>query len=81
LQAKPFADKTPHYAKQNFYAASLAASAYQHQPQFAAFRANNNLPFKSYTEFGKDEQMERRALIEALVSRVWSPERLKEVAA
>lgn len=81
LQAKPFADKTPHYAKQNFYAASLAASAYQHQPQFAAFRMNNNLSFKSYIVFGKDQQMERRTLIEALVNRVWSPERLKEVAA
>jgi len=42
---------------------------------------NNNLSFKSYIVFGKDQQMERRTLIEALVNRVWSPERLKEVAA
>ena len=34
LQAKPFDQKRVHYAKQNFYAASLDASAYQHQPQF-----------------------------------------------
>ena len=81
LQAKSFPEKTPHYAKQNFYAASLSASAYQHQPQFAAFRSNNNLPFRSYDVFGKNQQMERRALVEALVNRVWSPERLKEVAA
>jgi uncharacterized protein with ParB-like and HNH nuclease domain len=79
LQAKCFTDKTPHYAKQNFYAASLATSAYQHQPQFEAFRTKDNLPFKSYGVFGKTQQMERRDLVEALVNQVWSPERLKEV--
>lgn len=80
LQAKAYADKTPVYARQNFYAASLAESAYQHQPQFAAFRTNHNLPFKSFATFGKVEQQERRALVEALVNQVWSPERLKEIA-
>ncbi|MFZ1538396.1 MAG: DUF262 domain-containing protein [Chromatiaceae bacterium] len=80
LQAKAYADKTPVYARQNFYAASLASSPYQHQPQFAAFRTSNNLPFKSFATFGKAEQQERRALIEALVNQVWSPDRLKEIA-
>jgi hypothetical protein len=80
LQDKAYTDKTPVYARQNFYAASLAADAYQHQPQFTAFRTNNNLPFKSFAAFGKAEQLERRELVEALVNQVWSPERLKEVA-
>lgn len=78
-QAKPFEEKAPHYAKQNFYAASLTASAYQHQPRFLAFRDNFGLPFEAFEHFGRDEQMKRRELIHALVHLVWSPERLQEV--
>jgi hypothetical protein len=70
--------KAPHYAKQNFYAASLTASAYEHQPQFAAFRDRFALPFKPYTRFGKIEQAERRHLILDLVKLIWSPSRLRE---
>lgn len=77
-QDKPFADKAPHYAKQNLYAASLTATAYQHQPQFQAFVAREGLPFKSYETFGKAEQKERRALVLDLSNRVWSAERLEE---
>lgn len=79
-QDKPFEEKSPHYAKQNLYAASLTASAYQHQPQFEAFRNLNSLPFKSYEHFDKSAQAERRELVSALVNRVWSVDRLKELA-
>ena len=75
-QAKPFSEKAPHYAKQNLFAASLTAAAYQHQPQFQAFVAREELPFKPYAEFGKAEQQERRELVLALANLVWSPERL-----
>jgi uncharacterized protein with ParB-like and HNH nuclease domain len=78
LQAKAYTDKSSVYARQNFYAASLSESAYQHQPRFAAFRTNHNLPFKPFASFGKAEQQERRILVEALVNQVWSPDRLKE---
>ncbi len=78
LQDKPFAEKAPHYAKQNLYAASLTPSTYQHEPQFAAFRQKTGLPFKPYTTFGKAEQQERRILVKALVHQIWSPARLKE---
>lgn len=80
LQDKPFAQKAPHYAGQNLFAASLTTSTYQHQPQFAAFRQQNSLPFKPYTVFGKAEQKERRDLVRALADLVWSPERLNEAA-
>lgn len=80
LQDKPFAAKRAHYAKQNFYAASLDASAYQHQPQFAHFREAHGFPFQPFSKFGKDEQRERRKLVAKLVEHVWSPERLKEAA-
>ena len=80
LQAKPFDQKRVHYAKQNFYAASLDASAYQHQPQFQQFAALHQLPFKAFEAFTKTEQLARRELVAALVDRVWSPERLQEAA-
>jgi uncharacterized protein with ParB-like and HNH nuclease domain len=76
-QDKPFEAKAPHYAKQNLFAASLTASAYEHQPKFAAFAAANDLPFKPYEKFGKAEQTERRDLLKSLAKQIWSPERLK----
>ena len=79
FQDKPFDQKSPYYGSQNFYAASLTASAYQHQPQFAAFRTRTGLPFKPYSTFGKTEQAERRGLVLALAHQVWSPERLKQI--
>lgn len=81
LKDKPFEDKAPHYAKENLYAASLTAHAYEHQPQFGEFRERNGLPFKAYPSFGKTEQAERRELVSALVQQVWSPARLEEYRA
>lgn len=80
LQDKPFPEKTPHYAKQNFYAASLSESAYLHQPQFEAFRRANQLSFQPFASFGKQEQLQRRALILDLAKLIWSPTRLAEFA-
>ena len=81
LQAKPYSKKVVAYAGQNFYARSFAATAYENQPRFKAFRETHNLPFNAFATFGKDEQCKRRALVEALVKLVWSPERLKAAAA
>lgn len=80
LQAKPFDQKRAHYAKQNFYAASLDTSAYQHQPQFQQFAAAHQLPFQALESFSKEAQMARRDLVAALVELVWSPQRLQEAA-
>lgn len=80
LQDKSFTDKQPHYAKQNFYAASLDPSVYYHQPQFEKFRTDKCLPFTSFSIFGKEQQLERRTLVTALAEHVWSPERLKIAA-
>jgi hypothetical protein len=79
LQAKRFDEKRAHYAKQNFYAASLDASSYQHQPRFQQFAAAHQLPFRAFEKFTKDEQLARRDLVAALVELVWSPQRLLEV--
>jgi uncharacterized protein with ParB-like and HNH nuclease domain len=77
-QDKPFQTKAPHYAKQNLYAASLTASAYEHEPKFSAFRQSHGFPFKPYVEFDKAAQKERRTLVAALVGQVWSSDRLKK---
>lgn len=79
LQDKPYEQKRPHYAKQNFYAASLDAGAYQHQPKFLQFADANQLPFESINNFTKSEQLKRRKLVAALVELVWSPSRLGEI--
>jgi uncharacterized protein with ParB-like and HNH nuclease domain len=80
-QDKPFSEKAPHYAKHNLYAASLTASAYQHQPQFEKFRLRESLSFKPYDKFGTQEQRERSQLLLELANKVWSPDRLTEYLA
>jgi uncharacterized protein with ParB-like and HNH nuclease domain len=77
FQDKPFEYKSPFYAQQNLFAASLTASTYQHQPGFKAFREQFKLPFKPYEHFGKAEHRERRELACTLAHLVWSPERLR----
>jgi len=77
-QDKPFKDKAPHYAQHNLYAASLTASVYAHRPKFLAFKDAMSLPFKPYADYDKQAQMERRELVSALVSKVWSVDRLQE---
>jgi uncharacterized protein with ParB-like and HNH nuclease domain len=80
LQDKPYGEKVPVYLTENIYAASLAEGIYNHQPQFETFRNKYDLPFKPFTTFGKQEQLERRKLVQKLVELIWSPERLKEAA-
>lgn len=79
-QAKTFEEKAPHYAKQNLYAASLTAAAYEHQPQFEEFRRREGLEFRPYTAYGKEAQMERTELLLALANRIWAPERIERYA-
>lgn len=76
FQDKPFADKAPHYAKQNLFAASLTAAAYEHQPQFAAFADREGLSFQPYETFGKTELSARCDLVLELAKKIWSPNRL-----
>ena len=75
-QDKPYEDKSPHYSKQNFLAASLTKAAYENQPQFKNFIQSKNLGFEPYESFGKDEQLKRRALVKDLVKQIWSTDRI-----
>ncbi len=80
-QDKSFKDKSPHYAKQNLFAASLTGSTYEHQPKFDYFIKTRGLPFKPYQKFGKTEQLERTLLIKKMANQIWSHERLNEYLA
>jgi uncharacterized protein with ParB-like and HNH nuclease domain len=80
LQDKSFLHKRDVYAQQNFYAASLSANVYIHQPQFRQFIDKGALPFKPFNSFGKAEQAERLSLLTALASRIWSSDRLEAAA-
>ncbi|KUG61495.1 hypothetical protein AVL61_00780 [Kocuria rosea subsp. polaris] len=77
FQDKTFEEKAPHYAKQNLYAASLTASAYEHSPQFSKFVQERELPFRPYEHYGLAEQSERSGLVSRLVKEIWSPQRLE----
>lgn len=77
FQDKTFEEKAPHYAKQNLFAASLTASAYEHSPQFSKFVREHDLPFRPYAHYGLAEQSERSGLVSRLVKEIWSPQRLE----
>ncbi len=56
----------------NIYTESLGELAYQNNPKFKKFIADNNLGFKAYASFGKNEITERIAVLVALVKLVWN---------
>ena len=58
----------------NIYTESLGDLAYQNNPKFKKFIADNNLGFKSYASFGKNEITERIAVLVDLVKLVWNDE-------
>lgn len=70
----PYGQKLEHYYGQNVLAKSLHAKAYDHNPGFTRFIEASGLPFKSYSEFKKDNLIERQKLYEQLAEKVWNPE-------
>ena len=58
----------------NIYTESLGDQAYQNNPKFKKFIADNGLGFKPYAQFGKAEITERIQLLVQLVNLVWNTE-------
>ena len=58
----------------NIYTESLGDQAYQNNPKFKKFIADNGLGFKPYAQFGKTEITERIQLLVQLVNLVWNTE-------
>lgn len=58
----------------NIYAGSLADITYKNNPKFNDYIKKNNLTFKSYNQFGKNEIIERNSLVFELVKHIWKAE-------
>jgi uncharacterized protein with ParB-like and HNH nuclease domain len=76
LNDKLFGYKVKKYCSNegNIYAGSLAEITYKNNPKFNAYIKMNNIPFKSYTQFGKKEIIERNKLVARLVEEIWKAE-------
>jgi len=80
LNDKPYRDKLEHYQSENLLARSLHPMCYVHNPGFLKLKAETGLPFKAFTEFKKANFDERFSLYKGIAERLWSTDRLKEVA-
>lgn len=61
----------------NIYTESLGDLAYKNNPKFKKFIEDNELGFKAYVSFGKNEITERTAVLVDLVKLVWNDEMFK----
>ena len=61
----------------NIYTESLGQLAYQNNPKFKKFIADNSLGFKAYASFGKNEITERITVLVDLVKLVWNDDMFK----
>ena len=59
-------------ANGNILGASLGEKVYLNNPEFSKFIKNNNLNFKSYNKFGKDEINDRKILYKQLCDMIWN---------
>ena len=63
-------------ANGNILGASLGEKVYLNNPEFSRFIKNNNLNFRSYNKFGKDEINDRKVLYKQLCNMIWNVEEL-----
>lgn len=61
----------------NIYTESLGQLAYQNNPKFKKFIADNGLAFRAYNQFGKAEITERVTLLVPLAQLVWNGDMFK----
>lgn len=80
LNDKAYSDKLEHYQSENLLARSLHPMCYVHNPGFLKLKEQTGLPFKAFTEFKKANFDERFSLYKGIAERLWSADRLKEVA-
>lgn len=80
LNDKAYSDKLEHYQSENLLARSLHPMCYVHNPGFLKLKVETGLPFKAFEEFKKANFDERFSLYKGIAERLWSADRLKEVA-
>lgn len=67
-------EKLPHYLKENILAKSLCKQAYEKNPSFVQFVAQNKLSFKSYEDIKAQDIADRCKLYAELASLIWNKE-------
>lgn len=72
--------KRKHYDGQNLLARSLYELAYEHNPGFARFIKESDVPFRPHSEFKKADLDARQELSRMLAERIWNPNRLEQEA-
>ncbi len=68
---KVYADKMPHYIKENLLAMSLCQGAYQNNPNFNNFFQQANLSFKSHPQYKKQDILDRCNLYAEIANMIW----------
>lgn len=72
FNSNPYAEKLPHYIRENLLAQSLCESAYQNNPNFLNMKQELGLPFKAHPHFKKKDIQERQGLYLAICEKIWS---------
>lgn len=67
-----YAEKMPHYIKENLLAQSLCSNAYDHTPGFISFYKSAGLSFEPYNEFKKDNIRSRCELYSQIADLIWN---------
>lgn len=76
----PYAEKRPHYLKQNLLAQSLCPECYERNPGFNRFIGQSGLKFVPHPSFSKADLDARHDLYRSIAERLWNPERLEREA-
>lgn len=73
-----YAEKRPHYLKQNLLAQSLCPECYERNPGFKRFIRDSGLTFVPHAEFRKADLDARHELYRSLAEKLWSQQRLSD---
>lgn len=76
--ALPYAEKRPHYLKQNLLAQSLCAECYERNPGFQRFIRDSGLQFSPHDVFRKADLDARHELYRSIAETLWNPQRLED---
>ncbi|MBL4833118.1 MAG: DUF262 domain-containing protein [Pseudomonas sp.] len=74
----PYADKQPHYIKENLLVKSLTPLAYENNPNFVTLGRQHSLAFSAHPQFKKQDIETRQALYQAICERIW-PDQLNSL--
>ena len=66
-----YAEKQPHYIKENLLVKSLSPLAYENNPNFQALTRQHSLPFSAHPQFKKQDIETRQTLYQAICERIW----------